>query len=137
MTTPASGETPRVEAKFAEVVAATATVDTNTVVTEAPFAGSVSRVGYITVTAITGANTNTRTVTVTNRGSGAGSTNVATLAFTSGVNTVADTEKAVTLNSTAANLVCAAGDVITFESTHAASGLADPGGTVVVEFTRS
>jgi hypothetical protein len=54
----------------------------------------------------------------------------------SGTNLTADKENAVTLNGTAANLSVTAGDVITFESTHAASGLADPGGSVVVEFVR-
>lgn len=136
MTTPASGETPNVSTKTSQVDAATVAVDTQTVVAEAPFAGTVSRVGYLTVTAITGAATNSRTVTATNRGSGAANVNVATLAFVSGVNTVADTEKAITLNATPANLVCAAGDVITFESTHVGTGIADPGGQIIVEFTR-
>lgn len=138
MTTPASGETPRVEAKTAVVIAAAVAVDTQTVVCEAPYAGTVDRVGYIPVSLVTGANTNSRTLTVTNRGqAGSGSTNVATLALVSGVNAAADAEKAVTLNATPANLVVAAGDVISFESTHVGTGIADPGGEVLVEFTRS
>lgn len=137
MTTPASGETPKVDAKYADVVAAAAGADTQTVVCEAPYAGTIDRVGYVPTAAVTGANTNTRTLTVTNRGgAGTGTTNVATLALVSAVNLTADKENAITLNATAANLVVAAGDVISFESVHAASGLADPGGTVVVEFVR-
>jgi hypothetical protein len=138
MTTPASGETPRVETKTAVVGAAAVGVDTQTIVAEAPYAGTVSRVGYIPVATITGAATNSRTLTATNRGqAGAGSTNVATLALVSGVNAPADAEKPVTLNATPANLVVAAGDVISFESVHVGTGIADPGGEALVEFTRS
>lgn len=137
MTTPVSGQAPLVATRSANVAALGATADASPVVCEAPFAGSVSRVGYVPVSAITGANTNTRTLTVTNRGQdGTGTTNVATLALTSGVNAAADDEKAITLSGTAGHLTVAAGDVLTFDSTHASSGLADPGGSVVIEFTR-
>lgn len=136
MTTPASGETPRIETSKQLLAAVAAGSDLTTVVVEAPYAGTVSRVGYIPVSAVTGANTNSRTLTVTNRGTGAGSTNVATLALVSGVNAAADAEKAVPLSGTAANLVVAAGDVLTFESTHVGTGIADPGGEVVIELTR-
>lgn len=133
-----SDQAPLVITKSAGVAAAGATTDTHTEICEAPFAGTVSRVGYVPVSTITGANTNTRTVTVTNRGQdGTGTTNVATLALTSGVNAAGDDEKAVTLSGTSGHLTVAQGDVLTFESTHAASGLADPGGQIHVEFTRS
>jgi hypothetical protein len=112
--------------------------DDHTVVGVAPFAGTVTAATYTTDTAVTGANTNTRTLTLYNRGqAGAGTTAVAALALTSGVNTVAYDEKALTLSVTAADLVVAAGDVLDFASIHAASGLADPGGEVVVTFSRS
>lgn len=137
MTTPASGQTPKVEIKAQQVDAAAVAVDTQTVVCEAPVTGTIDRVGYIPISAITGANTNSRTLTVTNRGAaGSGSTNVATLALTSGVNAPADAEKAVALSGTPANLNVTAGDVITFESTHVGTGIADPGGEVVIEFVR-
>lgn len=128
---------PLVITKTSQVDAVAAGSDAQTVVCEAPFAGSVSRVTYTPVAAVTGANTNSRTLTVTERGAaGSGSTNVATLALVSGVNAAADAEKALTL-SAAANLVVAAGDVLTFESTHVGTGIADPGGQVLIEFTRS
>lgn len=112
---------------------ATAGNDLNTVAMIAPRAGTVTAVTYTTVTAITGANTNTRSVSLVNKGqSGAGSTVIATLEFDSGVNTVAGDEKAITLSATAANLVVAAGDVLVWQSTHLASGIADPGGLVAV-----
>lgn len=105
---------------------------------EAPFAGTVTRVAYIPVAGITGANTNSRTFTVTNQGqSGAGTTNVATLAMVSGVNATGDDDKAITLSGTPANVTVAQGDVLTFESTHIGTGIADPGGTVIIEITRS
>jgi hypothetical protein len=105
---------------------------------ESPFDGTVTRVAYIPNATITGANTNSRTFTVTNQGqAGAGTTNVATLAMVSGVNATGDDAKAITLSGTAANLAVAAGDVLTFESTHIGTGIADPGGTALVEITRS
>lgn len=120
------------------VAAVSAGSDLTTVVCEAPFAGTITRVGYIPITAVTGADTNSRTLTVTNRGqAGSGTTVAATLALTNGVNAAAKDEKAVTLSGTAANLVVAEGDVITFESTHVGTGIADPGGRVVIEFARS
>lgn len=105
----------------------------------APFAGTVSGVTYIPKAVLTGADTESRTIAVTNKGqAGSGSTAVASKAFTNGVNAPADDETAITLNGTAANLVVAEGDVLEVSSTHVgATGLADPGGTVIVEFTRA
>lgn len=112
---------------------ATAGNDLNTDIALAPVSGSVTAVTYTTVTAITGADTNTRKVVLVNKGqSGSGSTVVATLQFNSGVNTTASDEKAITLSGTSADLVVAAGDVLQWQSTHLASGIADPGGLVTV-----
>ncbi len=112
---------------------ATAGNDLNTNIGLAPIAGSVSAVGYATVTAITGANTHTRVVNLVNKGqAGAGTTVIATLQFNSGVNTTASDEKVITLSSTAADLVVAAGDVLQWQSTHVGNGIADPGGLVTV-----
>jgi hypothetical protein len=68
---------------------------------------------------------------------GAGTTSVASLALTSGVNAPAADEKALTLSGTPANLVVASGDVLEFDSTHVGTGIADPGGLVQVTFSRS
>jgi hypothetical protein len=66
--------------------------------------------------------------------SGSGSTVVATLAMTSGVNAVAFDELAATLSSTAADKVVAAGDILAWVSTAVGgTGLADPGGLVQIE----
>lgn len=98
---------------------------------------TVTAVSYTPNATITGADTNTRTIAVVNKGAaGAGSTSVASLALTSGVNGTAFDEKALTLSGTAANLNVTEGDVLAFTSTHAASGLADPGGVVKVTLVR-
>jgi hypothetical protein len=102
--------------------------DLTTNVFQCPRAGTLSAVTYATVTAITGANTNTRSVSLVNKGTGAGTTVMATLEFDSGVNTVANVPKAITLSATPANLVVAAGDVLQWQSTHVGTGIADPGG---------
>lgn len=112
----------------------TAGNDTVTVVCEAPFTGTVTRVVFVPVSTITGAATNNRTHSVTNRTNSAAV--VATLSYGNGTNATAYAEKAITLSGTAANLNVTSGDVLTFESTHVGTGITDPGGTVIVEFTR-
>ncbi len=113
-------------------------VDGSVVIGKAPFAGVVSAVGFIPNAAITGQATNTRRVAVTNRTSaGLGVNEAALLQFNSGVNAVQYDEKAITLHGTPGNLVVAAGDVLTWDSTSPGTGLADPGGLVIVEITRS
>lgn len=98
-----------------------------------PFTGKVTAVSYVPEAASTGDNTNTRTYTLVNKGaSGSGTTVIATLALTTGVNLVAFDEKAATLSATAADLIVTEGDVLAWVSTHAASGLVDPGGMVKV-----
>ena len=119
----------------AEVPAVAAAVTLRTPIWEAPAAGKLTGASYTPSAGVTGADTNTRTVSVINRTSaGAGSTSMASLALTNGVNMTSGDEKALTLSGTAANLVFAAGDIIAFESVHAASGLADPGGLVQLEY---
>lgn len=113
-------------------------VDSSYSVGPAPFAGTVASVTYTPPAAITGANTNSRTLTLVNKGqSGSGSTVIATLALTNGVNAAAFDETALTLSGTAANLEVAEGDVLAFVSTHVGTGIADPGGEVTVTVSRS
>lgn len=113
-------------------------VDPETPVCVAPWAGTVTEATYAADTAITGANTNSRTLSLINKGgAGSGTTAVATLALTSGVNCTAFDEKAITLSATAADLVVAAGDVLAWKSLAVGTGIADPGGTVKVVLSRS
>jgi hypothetical protein len=119
--------------------AVAANADKETVIGVAPEAGTVASVTFTPDTVLTGANTDTRTLAVYNRKQdGTGTVLVAQKAFTSGVNIAADDEGTITLTATAADLAVAAGDVLAFHSTHAGStGLADPGGEVVVQIDRS
>lgn len=135
----ASGQHPRIETFTIPVPAvATAGNDASTPVLIAPFDGSVFSVQYITPTAITGANTNTRKTEVVNKGAaGSGSTVAATLQYDSGVNTVAYVPKTIPLSGTAANRDFVAGDVLAWNSTHILTGIADPGGTLVLKVSRA
>jgi hypothetical protein len=130
---------PLVKHYEATVPAVAAGSDKESNVVDVELAGTVSSVLYIPDTVLTGANTESRTIVLVNKGqSGAGTTIVATKAFTSGVNAAADDETAITLSATAANLVVADGDILAWQSNHVgATGLADPGGRAVVEITRS
>jgi hypothetical protein len=104
----------------------------------ARFTGKVTSVTYTPEAASTGDNTNYRTYTLVNKGTdGSGTTVIATLALTTGVNLVAFDAKSATLSATAADLVVTAGDELAWVSTHTASGLVDPGGTVIVKGNRA
>lgn len=118
---------------------AVATATTSVVAfTEAPFAATVTDCTYSPNAAITGANTNTRQIQLINKGAtGVGTTVVATIQFNAGVNGVAFDEMTVTLSGTAANLVVAEGDILAWASNAIGTGLADPGGLVQIDLTRS
>lgn len=104
---------------------------------EAPFAGSVTAVTFTPEADITGDNTNTRTMTLVNKGAdGSGTTVIATLAFTTGVNATDFNEQAFTLSAVADATDVAAGDILAVAETVAGTGLANPGGLVQVEITR-
>jgi hypothetical protein len=130
----ASGLFPRqLRAEVEVAPVATAGNDLNSVAWVAPAACTVSAVTYTPLAAQTGSAT-ARTYVLVNTGqTGVGTTVVATLALTSGVNTVALDEKAITLSATAANLDVALGDVLEWQSTHVSTGITDPGGLVKIE----
>lgn len=98
------------------------------------YPGVVNSVEFIPNWTMSGANTDSRTYTLYNRGvAGAGTTAIATLALTSGVNLTKFAAKTITV--TAANATVAVGDVLEWESLHVGNGLPDPGGQVVVQQT--
>jgi hypothetical protein len=110
----------------------------DTVIGQAPFAGTVTDVEYIAEAAITGAATNNRTVTLVNKGqAGAGSTTVASLTFGAGTNAAANDDTTVALSGTAANLTVAEGDTLQWRSVAVGTGIADPGGLVRITLSRS
>ena len=116
----------------------TAGSDKSVALGRAPFGATVESVTYAPNALITGANTNTRRVALINRGqSGSGSAVVAELQFNSGVNGPAFDEKSLTLSVTPANLKLAEGDILEWLSDAVGTGLADPGGLVVVKMSRS
>ena len=131
--------TPLVQKNQVNSAAVAAASDLETKIGEAPYAGTVTRVAYIPASTITGANTESRTLQLFNRGTdGSGTTKVAELAMVSAVNATADDAKAITIITAASADVVAAGDVLEWKSLHVDStGLADPGGEVVVEITRA
>lgn len=115
----------------------TAGADQFTIVTQAQYDGSVSKVEYVPSTGITGVNTNTRTVSLVNKGqAGSGSTVVATLTFNAGTNATADNEVTVPLSGTAADAEVEQGDTLEWHSTHVGTGITDPGGLVRVTVDR-
>lgn len=104
----------------------------------APCAGTIVGVTYIPDATITGAATNNRTVSIVNKGTaGSGTATAATLTFASGTNAAAHDEKVIPLSATESDLVVAEGDVLAFVSAHANTGIADPGGQVIVEIDPS
>lgn len=117
---------------------ATAANDQSTTALRAPFAGVVQSVSYAPNAAITGQDTNTRAIRLRNRGqAGSGTTVIAELQFNRGVNAAAFDEKAITLSATPANLVVAEGDILEVFSDAVLTGIADPGGLLVVEIAQS
>lgn len=129
---------------FAEIMAegqgngVTIAADDTFTLEPARFTGKVTSVSYVPEAAATGDNTNARTFTLVNKGTaGAGTTVIATLALTSGVNLVASDEKAFTLSATAADRLVTEGDVLALVSTHTGTGVVDPGGAVVVKGNRT
>jgi hypothetical protein len=122
----------------ATIPAATIAADVDQAITEAPFDATVTKVALVPEAAATGDNTNFRTFTLVNKGqAGAGTTVVATLALTTGVNLVAFDEKLFTLSVVAGATSVVAGDVLQVNEVHTASGLAHSGGRVIIEFTRA
>ena len=122
----------------AKTIAVATASDTEVSMGEAPFAGTLTDATYTPDATITGVDTNSRTISIVNKGqTGVGTTSMASLALTNGVNAPGYDEKAITLSGTPANLVVAKGDILSFKSLHIGTGLADPGGLVQVELTAS
>lgn len=94
---------------------------------EAPFDATVTEVSIVAEAAMTGATATARTLTVYNRGqAGAGTTVVATLAFITGVDLVANDKKNLTLSAVAGALTLTAGDVLECVETVASTGTVRP-----------
>jgi hypothetical protein len=96
------------------------------------YAGAVNSVEFIPNWTLSGANSNYRTLNLYNRGTaGAGTTLVATLALTSGVDLTKFASKTVTV--TTANATVAVGDVLEWVTSPTGTGAPDAGGRVIVQ----
>ena len=134
----ATGKSPMTRRFERQIAAVAAGADSDTPIGVMPFDGTVTLVQYIPVAAITGAATNNRTHTLYNRGDdNSGTTVMAQLNYASGVNAADNVPRSITLSATEANRDFAEGDVLTFESLHINTGIADPGGLVIVEVSRA
>lgn len=122
-----------------QVVPAVSTAgnDEDTLIAQAPFDCTVTKVEYIPEANITGAATNNRTLSLINKGqAGSGTTTVASLNFGNGVNATANDEKVIALSGTAADLTLTEGDTLLWRSLHIGTGITDPGGLVKVTVAR-
>jgi hypothetical protein len=100
-----------------------------------PEAGFISAIRFVSQALITGVATNTRRLRVINKGqTGAGAVVVGTLQFNAGTNAPAFDEVAIPVDD--ANDAVAAGDVLSLESAAIGTGLADPGGRLIIEMGR-
>ena len=136
---------PWVRTLEADTVGCAAATDQTTIIGRVPYAGVVTSVEYIPEASVTGLTlaTASRTYTVVNRGtsaaSGTGTVSVATLINAvsgAGTNLLDNVPSTFTL-ATAANRVVASGDVLELMSEHTTTGVADPGGKIIVTFSRS
>lgn len=120
-----------------DVPAAAAATPQDVVVGTAPHAGTVTEVTFTPEASITGTATNFRTFRLVNKGqAGAGTTVVASLAFSAGTVTApAFDEKVIPLIGGAAVDVVA-GDVLVWDEVVTGTGLASPGGQVKVTVSR-
>lgn len=109
-------------------------------VAQSHVAGVVSSVTFTPDAGVTAHGTNYRTFRLLNKGAaGSGTTVVASFA-TDTVTTddlTAFVEKSIDLSATPADLVVAAGDLLVWDETVAASGVASPTGRIEVEITRT
>lgn len=119
------------------IVALGAAVDGTTIIGEAPFIGVLTEAALVAVAAITGDATNNRVLNIVNKkGDGTGTTVMATLTFGAANNAVAFVEKTFILSAVAGATVVAEGDILACVETHGGTGLANPGGRVILLLSR-
>lgn len=95
----------------------------------------ITGVDLIAATTVTGHTTDNATLNVINKGTnGAGSTVVASKAFTSGVNAAAFDRTAVTLSTTKANLEIAADSVLAVQWVEGGTGVDLPASALVIQY---
>lgn len=133
---------PWVQKATADMPSCSTAFDLSMPVFVAPYAATITSVQYVPAQSITAPIlANSRVFTLYNRGSGAGTGTavVAQLALTtSGSVGVTDNVPAtITLSATTSLLSVESGDVLEWESLHRTTGVPDPGGQVVITYSRS
>jgi hypothetical protein len=114
---------------------AVAGTDEPTVLGTVAYTATISKVTFTPEANITGVATNNRRFSLINKGQdGNGAVEVAALEMAAGVNAFDFDELTLTLSVTPANLAANVGDVLAWLSDAQGTGLADPGGTVTVEY---
>lgn len=105
----------------------------------ARYAGIVSEVAYYPRAGIAATDTNTRQLTVFNRGTnGAGTKQVADKTYNvAGGALLSKRKNVITLTAVAGDKAVAVGEVFELISTHLGTGLADPGGVLIIKIDRS
>lgn len=93
----------------------------------------IKAVRWIPRTAVTHDGTNFGTLSVRNRTTGAGTALPASRSYAA-TDSVAFVAETCTLSATAADLLVAAGDVLTVQRLHTASGVVIPAGTVEIDY---
>ena len=129
---------PYIQTLEADTVGCAAATNQYTVIGRLPYAATITAVTYIPEDSVTGLTlaTAARTFTVYNRGAGAATVSVATRTVSSGTN-LSDTAAFSLTLGTAANLVVASGDVLELESLAITTGVLDPGGKIIVTYSRT
>jgi len=117
-----------------DIPASAAAVSSETIIIVAPVAGVITGATYTPAAAVAGAATNTRNLAFQNETQGL---QIASLALAAGTNLTAFQSTAIPLSGTAVNLNVNAGDVLTFKSVYAGTGIADPGGQASITITAS
>lgn len=122
----------------ATLPALTASTTGDQTVARAPWAGTLTGASFTPEANITGNSTNSRTLTVVNKGQdGNGTTVMATLAYATGTDSTDFNETAFTLSAVEDATDFASGDILAVAEAVAGTGLANPGGMVQLELTRS
>ena len=120
-----SGAVPSIVVLIPPVPAADDYTDESGEIQMLPKATTIESINYIPNGNITGVNTNSRSLVVSDTNG-----TVATLAFTAGVNATKGEPTPFPLSETNVPV----GDSFQFQSEHVGTGLADPGGLIIVTF---
>lgn len=114
------------------VAMAAAGTDDETVGVVVPFNCTVTAVRWVPAAAVTANGTNYTTVGLRNRKADASGAALPATRSYAATNSVAFVPESMTLSATAADLLLAAGDVLTLQRLHTASGVVVPAGSIDV-----